>query len=249
MKLQWIISGASPTGFSWMGGETVHRDTGLRIEATIGDPNFKAIWWLESALKAARSVARVKFPAGSATGFLVGPDVFLTNNHVFEDKNDAHNAKLQFNYRLTANEQIADVDEWLCDPDDMFKTNPSLDYSVVRVKSKDGKKPGEVWGYLDPRHGTSVQLNQRVNVIQHPQGRFKEIAFRDNQVKLVGQNYIQYLTDTDYGSSGSPVFNDWFQVIALHNQRVQDPNYPYRWYRNQGFRIEAILEDAGDLIS
>ena len=248
MKSHWIISGTSPEGFVWHGGETVHPNTGTLVEAVIGEPNFKALWWLNEALEASKSVARVKLPGGGATGFLVGANVFMTNNHVFENEADAANAVLQFNYQLRADGSPAGRDEWVCDPEDMFKTNPSLDYSIVRVKKKDGRNVGDVWGYLNLRHNTSVAPNQRVNIIQHPQGRFKEIAFRDNQVKVVGDQYIQYLTDTDYGTSGSPVFDDWFNVVALHSKRVRDPNSPHRYYRNQGYRIDAILSDTGDLI-
>jgi endonuclease G len=248
MKAHWINNGADQGGFSWKGGETIDRQSGMRIEALIGDPNYKNIWWLELALESARSVARVKFPNGSATGFLISPDLFMTNNHVFENETDAKKAILQFNYRLLASEDLADRDDWQCEPDNVFATNPDLDYSIVRVKSKDGKKPGEVWGHLNLRHGADIMVNQRVNIIQHPKGRFQEIVFRDNQVKAAEEKFIQYLTDTEYGTSGSPVFDDWFNVVALHNQRVRDPNNPDRWYRNQGYRIEAILADAGDLI-
>ena len=248
MKSHWIISGASPEGFTWDGGETAYRDTGTLVEAVIGEPNFKALWWLNAALDASKCVARVKLPGGGATGFLIGADVFMTNNHVFENKNDAANAILQFNYELRADGSPARYDEWRCDPEGMFETNPCLDYSIVRVKKKDGKNAGDVWGALNLRHSTSVGRNQRVNIIQHPQGRFKEIAFRDNHVKFVGDQYIQYLTDTDYGTSGSPVFDDWFNVVALHSQRVRDPNNRDRYYRNQGYRIDAILSAAADLI-
>ncbi len=248
MKSHWIMSGAPPAGFKWVGGATAGGDAGPFVEAVIDEPNFKAIWWLESAIEASRSVARVKLGAGSATGFLVGPDVFMTNNHVFENEQDARNAKLQFNFRMLADENPAQRDEWQCDPDDMFKTNPALDYSIVRVKKKGGKNAGDVWGSFNIRHGVTVHENQRVNIIQHPQGRFQEIAFRDNQVRAVANDFIQYVTDTDYGTSGSPVFDDWFNVVALHNQRVRDPANPNRWYRNQGYRVEAILADAGNLI-
>ena len=248
MKHQWVMSGASPGGIAWTGGATVHRDSGRLVEAVIGDANFKSIWWLEGAIKAARSVARVKMPSGSASGFLVGPNVFMTNNHVFEDEGDSRSASLQFNYRLNIDGNPAARDDWECDPDKMFKTNPELDYSIVCVKPKDGRNAGDVWGSFNLRHGTEVFENQRVNIIQHPRGRFKEIAFRDNQVKAVTDTYVQYLTDTDYGTSGSPVLDDWFNVVALHNQRVGDPNAPNTWYRNQGYLVEAILNDTGDLI-
>lgn len=248
MKTHWIMSGSPPEGFEWRGGDTIRSDFSARVEAVIGPPNFKATWWLESAVKAARSVARVKLPAGSATGSLISPDIFMTNNHVFENKNDAKIATLQFNYRLLRDGDVAPKDEWKCDPDDLFKTNKELDYTIVRVKKKDEGKAGDKWGFLNLRNGASIHVNQRANIIQHPQGRFQEIAFRDNQVKAVQDDYIQYLTDTDYGTSGSPVFDDWFNIVALHNLRVADPANSTRWYRNQGTRVIAILNDAGDLI-
>ncbi len=248
MKSHWVATGAAPSGFDWDGGEGVSFNTGGLAEAILGEPNFKAIWWLDSAVEAAKSVARVKLAAGSATGFMIAPDILMTNNHVFENEQDAKNATIQFNYRLLANGDVAERDDWTCDPDDLFKTNAALDYSVVRIKKKGGKSAGDVWGHFNLRTGATVAINQRVNIIQHPQGRFQEIAFRDNQVKSVAGNHVQYLSDTDYGTSGSPVFDDWFNVVALHNQRVRDPNNPSRWYRNQGYSVQAILDDAGEAI-
>lgn len=248
MKAHWINSGSSRQGFDWKGGATVNAATGNLVEAVIGDPNFKSIWWLELALEASKRVVRVRLAAGSASGFMIAPDIVMTNNHVFENETDARNATLQFNYRLTADGDPAPRDDWECDPDDLFKTNPDLDYSVCRVKQKDGKNAGDIWGFFDLRHGVEAAVNQRINIIQHPQGRFKEIAFRDNQVKLVDDTIVQYVTDTDYGTSGSPVLDDWFNVVALHNQRVRDPNNPSQFYRNQGFNITAVLADAGNAI-
>lgn len=248
MDAQLVSTGMSSQGFKWTGGDTVDRQTGGLLEVVLGPPNFKSIWWLERAVETARHVARVKLPNGSATGFLISNNIFLTNNHVFENENDARRAKLQFDYRLLANGDLADVDVWECDPDVLFHTNAALDYTIVKVKPKDEQDAGDVWGFFDPRHGVTISEGNRVNIIQHPQGRFKEIAFRDNQVKSVAESYVQYITDTDYGSSGSPVLDDSFRVVALHNQRVPDPNAPSRWYRNQGYRIEAILEDAGPRI-
>jgi len=248
MNSMWVISGVSPTGFEWKGGNTINVSTGGLYEYVVGHPNFKNVWWLEKAIEASKRVCRIRMANGSATGFVISDDILITNNHVFGNKDDARSAKLQFDYRMHADGTASKVDEWKCDPDDMFKTNPSLDYSIVRVKKKNSKNVGSVRGKFDLRHGVSVSKNQRVNIIQHPQGRFQEIAFRDNQVKLVADKYIQYLTDTDYGSSGGPVCDDYFNVVALHNQRVADPSHPHRWYRNQGYLVEAILQDAGTLI-
>lgn len=249
MDVNWLSGGSSSSGFIWMGGHTIDPDSSPRPRAVIGPPNFKSIWWLESALKASRSVARIKLPNGAATGFLVKNNLLLTNNHVFENAEDTVEAKIQFNYRMTADDQLAPVDEWRCDPDTGFITNKALDYSLVRLAPKNGKNAGDTWGTLDIEHGQTIFPNSHVNIIQHPQGRFQEIAFRDNQVKLADDVRVQYLTDTEFGSSGSPVFDDRFHVIALHSQRIPDPADPDRWYRNEGFRVSAIVSDAAAFFS
>jgi endonuclease G len=170
----------------------------------------------------------------------------MTNNHVFGSRDDAESSSLQFNYELQEDRvTIGPVDAWDPDPD-RFITNPALDYAIVGVKPKDGKIGGDTWGFFNLDPNVRIRVNQRANIIQHPQGRTKEIAFRGNPVKFVDDTKVQYLTDTDYGTSGSAVLNDRFQVVALHNQRVPDPADPNRWYRNQGYRIKAILADVGN---
>ena len=253
MKTHWIVNNGPPGGFAWFGEPLVPPETDTLqagLEAVIDEPNFKAIWWLERAIEVAKSVARIKLPNGSATGFMISPNILMTNNHVFENAADAKGARVQFNYQLLPDGSAAKVDDWRCDPSSLFRTNPDLDYTVVRVASRNGVDAGSVWGWLNLRHGVTVAIGQRVNIVQHPQGRFKEIAFRDNQVMAANPTdaFIQYVTDTDYGTSGSPVFDDWFNVVALHNQRVRDPSNPHRWYRNQGYRVDEILGDAGDAI-
>ncbi|MCB0163831.1 MAG: trypsin-like peptidase domain-containing protein [Anaerolineae bacterium] len=249
MQLDKLNDEPQAQRFIWLGKEDLS-ETGDSARAIIGPPNFMHIWWLEKALSAARSVARVRLNYEMASGFLIAPDIFMTNHHVFHTADDARSARLEFNYRQAdaQGSAITPVDVWECDPDAMFKADPTLDYAIVKVKPKNGQTAGEVWGVLNPRHGQTVDVDSRVNLIQHPRGEVQQIALRDNLVKAVRKVFIQYLTDTEYGSSGSPVLDDNFNVVALHSQRVPHPDFPDRWYRNQGFRIEAILADAGSLI-
>ncbi|MGI9256595.1 MAG: trypsin-like serine peptidase [Salinispira sp.] len=246
MDAHWINSGISGQGFLWNsnGEDTPYHQSATLTEAILDYENFKNIWWLESALAAAKKVCRIKFPNGSATGFVVGPDHLITNNHVFSKEVDAENAILQFDYRLRIDGSIHPIDEWQCHPEQLFLTNPELDYTLVSVMpTNNGKKIGEARGYFNlSQNHPIIGKNHRVNIIQHPQGRFQHIAFRDNQVQHVNTQVIQYLTDTDYGSSGSPVFDDYFNVIALHSQRVPNPQ-SNRWYRNQGYLISSIYTD------
>lgn len=60
----------------------------------------------------------------------------------------------------------------------------------------------------------------RVAIIQHPRGRKKEIVLRNNRVTELTSNNATYEADTDYGSSGSPVFNSNWELVAITKKVV-----------------------------
>lgn len=103
-----------------------------------------------------------------------------------------------------------------------------------------------------------------VNIIQHPRGGLKQIAFRRNEVIEIpdGQkDFLYYTTDTEPGSSGSPCFNDQWELIALHHSGVPkrnaqkqvlrtddqvwrkgtDPDGLIQWIGNEGARVSTIV--------
>jgi hypothetical protein len=55
-----------------------------------------------------------------------------------------------------------------------------------------------------------------VIIIQHPRGRAKEIVAFNSNILEASDSYIKYTTDTDFGSSGSPILNGYLQLIGLH---------------------------------
>ena len=67
-------------------------------------------------------------------------------------------------------------------------------------------------------------VRETVTIIQHPNGEPKQLAIRKNQVVDELELFIPYQTDTDPGSSGSPVFNDQWEVVALHHSGVPKRN-------------------------
>jgi endonuclease G len=66
--------------------------------------------------------------------------------------------------------------------------------------------------------------NEAVSIVQHPEGADKQIALRNNHILGVMDDFIHYTTDTKTGSSGAPVFNDQWQVVALHHLSVARRN-------------------------
>ncbi len=73
-------------------------------------------------------------------------------------------------------------------------------------------------------------------------------------------NFVHYRTDTSPGSSGSPVFNDQWEIVALHHSGIPKKDSQGRilatngavwnqsmgadkihWIANEGIRISKIL--------
>lgn len=226
--------------------KTTPEEPGIDFSDLIGVNNLKEINYLLKAISASKSVGRIiRSDGGMATGFMLTEDLMITNFHVLANKEQATGAKVEFNYQLGLDGTPLKSHKYTCDPDDLFTSNETLDYAITRVKSKPGKK----WGYLTlkPKNVT-IKVNDKVNIIQHPGGKPKMIAMNDNELKFVDPSgqYIQYITDASEGSSGSPVFNDNWQVVALHSDQSVSENGLY--IRNEGKRIDAIIADLTDAI-
>ena len=81
-------------------GETREADT--VFERIIRGDELQPINYLERGAIAARAVARVALPPGGGfgTGFLIAPQVLITNNHVLPDAATAAQATAQFHYEM-----------------------------------------------------------------------------------------------------------------------------------------------------
>ena len=231
---------AAPRIDDWRGQET---PASVR-EKIIGENTLRPIAFLAEGLKVARSVVyiRVRTVEGnfSGTGFLVAQDLVLTNNHVLASAEVVANTLFRFNYQENFQGEAQSVSEYRGKAGGIFHTNPTLDYTLVEVEGE----PGQEWGWL-PLAGRDVRVNNRVNIIQHPLGQPKQVSMQNNFVQYVGGDAIQYITSTMPGSSGSPVCNDNWEVVALHHAggKIPEPTTGDIYYRNEGIWIGSILED------
>jgi endonuclease I len=106
-----------------------------------------------------------------------------------------------------------------------------------------------------------VLLGEYVSIIQHPNGEPKQLALRENQLIDLLPDFLHYRTDTAPGSSGSPIFNDQWEIVGLHHsgvpKRDADGNILSRdgkiwtqdmgehqidWAANEGIRISRIAK-------
>lgn len=218
------------------------------IERIIGGSDLFPIAYLQTGYRVSDAVCRVVLRdargsiEGSGTGFMVAPTVLMTNNHVINSSDVALRAHVEFHYQDDENFMPRPTYSYRLDPEALFVTDKELDFTVVAVKDNPatGKNLSE-FGHLDmiPEAGKILE-GEYVSVIQHPRGGPKAVTLRENQVQSVHGDFIHYLTDTEPGSSGSPVFNDQWKVVALHHAGVPDPENPDRWIANEGIRISSI---------
>jgi V8-like Glu-specific endopeptidase len=91
------------------------------------------------------------------------------------------------------------------------------------------------------------QVDDRVYIIQHPEGQPKKIAFQHNLIRAVEPELLQYWTDTEVGSSGSPVFDDSWNLVGLHHFAVPAPQGESTSMRNQGRLMSHVVAQMRDM--
>jgi endonuclease G, mitochondrial len=241
------------------------------LERIMGTNDLMPISYLERGSRLARTVGRihVRGPDGNhrgyGTGFLVSPRLLLTNNHVLTDAGVAAVSRVEFDFQEGIDGRLQSSIFVNLDPQAFFATDKPLDFSLVALKGDVGKIAPYGWNGLSAAEG-KVIVGEFVTIIQHPGGKRKQLALRDNQVVDVLDNYLHYRTDTSPGSSGSPVFNDQWEVVSLHHSGVPKKDTQGRilarggqvftssmgedqidWIANEGVRISQILRHVQGL--
>lgn len=189
------------------------------LEKIIGSKdNLLTINWLEKALTASKSVCRIVLSNGvKGTGFMTKDGYLFTNYHVLSSEAVVNGARAEFNYEIGPDGNIRALTSYELDATGYISSPPSdFDFARVRVKDR-SDEPVKQWGGLDIVPDALPAVGDPVTIIQHPGGLDKRIALRANEVLDVSKQYVHYSTDTEGGSSGSPVFNNNWQVIAIHH--------------------------------
>jgi endonuclease G, mitochondrial len=213
-------------------------------ERIIADNNELPVKFLEEGAKVQKCVARIHNADSSfGTGFLISPSIIITNNHVLPTKEVSATTQIEFNYQIDLHGDQLVPDIYSTNPDDLFYTSPetNLDFTIVRVKNNDGP-PGIKWGNLILEE-VQISPNQYCNIIQHPGARFKEVALQENHIARIFDSKVRYTTDTEPGSSGSPVFDNNWRLICLHHAGGDQDPQTGNWLNNEGINIANIRAD------
>jgi len=242
-------------------------DSNSTIYYTTSDENLEKILgseshlvkinWLHKAIKASKSVCQVVCSDGSkGTGFLLKDGYLMTNSHVLPDIKSAVSAKIIFNYEDDVIGHPRKTSEYLLvEKGAAFSPENELDYAYIKIKDNPETHISQ-WGFLELDTFSDPQKGQPVNIIQHPLGESKQIALTANKIIAVDKPKLFYQTDTEEGSSGSPVFNSDWKVIALHHAGRTKKNGGLiinqqtgeRRGSNEGILIKQIVHHIGKSI-
>jgi endonuclease G len=258
--------------------KSVVRPFGIGFERKIGPTLDLDDTPTPTERKAGASVARIvelkqdgRIGEGFATGFLVTPNLLMTNWHVFERSSDATGCGAQLGYERNDAGMIENGLVFELDPDRFFISNETLDIALVGIKTLPiaGTAPAfpPETVRLIPTAG-KILAGLAINIIQHPDGQHKHWAVSENKLMLdpLDQDlFLTYSADTLEGSSGSPAFNTDWELVAIHHSAVPRmegndiltvnntvwrkgmPETDIDWVANEGVRVSKVHQYLSSL--
>ncbi len=222
------------------------------LEAIVNTADFVGTRYLDAGVAAARAVGRILVKdangrlLGHGTGSMISPHLMLTNHHVFDTAQAAATSHVEFNYQDGIDGKLLEVTTFGFDPGRFFLADEGLDFAIVAVQASADQLAPFGFNRLIESEGKAL-LGEFVTIVQHPRGEKKQVALRENRIVDGVQQFLHYTADTEPGSSGSPVFNDQWEVCALHHASVRAPEHPeFGHVLNEGVRVCAILRMVKD---
>jgi hypothetical protein len=192
------------------------------------------------AIAPAICLLRVDNPLGTffGTGFRIGEDLILSNHHVLFPKNIvATKVQADFGFDVDAGGASIAVTSLPGTVGTIRGEKPD-DWAVIRIP---GMKPE--WPILPLDAAPAPAVGDLAYILQHPGGQQKRLGFVRNTISDIDDGVVKYLTDTEPGSSGAPVFDIAGRLIALHHaggRPVEVAGKP-PVAKNEGIRISRVL--------
>jgi Trypsin-like peptidase domain len=224
------------------------------LEKVLGTVRFQSLTWYRTGLARCRAVARVEnaFEDGIGTGFLMEgptlhpalpPTVFVTNGHVIPEDLPPRDAVIVFrglDSDVGSRQQFRIRRSWWYER----SQSPGLDTTLLELDGQpDDVTPVPLSARLPNLDATDPP---RAYLIGHPRGLAQpQFTMQDNVLLDYDDQVVHYRSPTEPGSSGSPVFDSQWKLIALHHAGGFDTprlnNKGGTYAANEGISLRAIL--------
>jgi hypothetical protein len=214
----------------------------LLEDTAAGKSGVRPMEWVGACMERSRSVGLVTTPTKYGTGFLVnGLDletkwnypVLLTNSHVISG-DDLKDISVRFLGAPSKGD--CKVVECLC-----ASAPDAYDFAVLRLTDV----PADVACAPVKKVEIVDDVPQRAYVMGYPDAGALSVSLYDNALVTVGDRTLHYTSMTEPGSSGSPVFNEDWDVIGVHhgvNNGYTTDGVPYQ--AHEAIKLESIMSQA-----
>jgi V8-like Glu-specific endopeptidase len=203
--------------------------------------NLQMLSWLERGLRCGTAVCRLVSSETLGTGFRMQNNLIATNNHVVRSIGEAKKFSAQFFFEENLDRTMKSTVPIELDPT-RFWTSELLDVTIVGARLPSTADGGGI-ASLPLKQTAAVAVGDMVSIIQHPLGGPKQVALTSNEVINIYDHRVQYVTDTLPGSSGAPVFNSAWEVIAIHHAggNLLKNGAGDSVFANEGIGVSALL--------
>lgn len=211
------------------------------FERQIGGKDTQPCWFLTKGAETRRRVGRIHIRdtrrrIGWGTGFLVAPNLLVTNQHILDSLDTARCSRVEFDYEETFEGEVLPSAIFDFAPSVLFMSDPAsggLDYALVAVESRaraDSGRPdaelAEFGHHILIRAEGKLVKGELIHSIHHPEGQPRQVSLRENRLMALADPALQgmwmhYETDTEQGSSGAPLYNSQWEVVGIHHMGVE----------------------------
>ncbi len=258
----------------------------LEMERTIrkDNPNYDVNGIVTNLLQLSACVCHIEDFAGRhlGTGFLVGPDLVMTNYHVWKEAKSPEDFICRFDYKGIANSQKVNMGTTYglalekFEEGDMSENHPyefslggkdvvpaldQLDYALLWLDGapgieeirRDNEEGLSKRGWINPHlQEYTFRKDAPLFIIHHPMPhpgmpyyphRVMKLSMETTAIINTNENKtrVRYKTNTEFGSSGAPCFNAYWELVAIHQSGDPDYKQSHEPQYNQGIPFSTIL--------
>ena len=222
-------------------------------------------------LRASRAVGRLRTRGergedlGGGTACRVSPRLLLTTRQLLPSPAAALHSRVAFDIEESSSGGNPSITEVSLLPEELFLSDADLDYTLVALAPEPALAScGWLPLIADP---ATVLVGERLSLIQHANGEGKRLAMRQTLVVDAVESFLFYQGDSAPATAGAPLFNDQWEVVALHHAGVAKRDsqgellcrdgIPWRegmgeermdWLAQEGVRISALVAHIRDQV-